>query len=295
VELRAANGRLVRVLSQARIDGLTALGYSGTSRLVTRSLDGRFDMHGIVAKPLHFEPQKKYPVVEIIYGGMQSVDTPYAFYAKDMGSAAILHSLNDAGFVVVSMDAPGTPGRGRVFQDATYGVWPQTVIANHAHWIREAAATRPWMDLHRVGVYGHSWGAYMAERAMIEAPDLYRVAAAHAGPADFIDHPTYIEPFLGLPTHNPRAYEIGSNLTRVSAITGPVLIMAGPLDVNAGFTPSMKFVDAMMRANKDVDLVIFPESNHRLNCCGNDREMYAVAVIQRYFRKQLYNEQETGP
>jgi len=203
--------------------------------------------------------------------------------------------LNDAGFVVVSMDAPGTPGRGRVFQDVTYGIWPQTVIANHAHWIRAAGATRPWMDLSRVGVYGHSWGAYMAERAMIDAPDLYKVAAAHAGPADFIDHPTYIEPFLGLPSRNPRAYETGSNLARVAAIAGPVLVMAGPLDVNAGFTPTMKFVDAMIRANKDVDLVIFPESNHRLNCCGKDREMYAVAVIQRYFRGHLQNEQETIP
>jgi YD repeat-containing protein len=292
VELRAANGRLVRVLSQARIDGLAALGYSGTDRFDTKSLDGRFDMHGIVAKPSHFDPLAKYPVVEIIYGGMQSVDTPYDFYAKSMGSAAILHSLTDAGFVVVSMDAPGTPGRGRVFQDATYGIWPQTVIANHAHWIREAAAMRPWMDLRRVGLYGHSWGAYMAVRAMIDAPDLYKVAAAHAGPADFVDHSTYIEPFLGLPIRNPGAYEAGSNLARVGAILGPVLVMAGPLDVNAGFTPSMKLVDAMIAARKDVDLVILPESNHRLNCCGRDREMYAVAVIQRYFRRNLQNGRE---
>jgi YD repeat-containing protein len=293
VELRAANGRLVRVLSQARIEGLTALGYSGTDRFATKSLDGRFDMYGIVAKPAHFDPLRKYPVIEIIYGGMQAVDTPYAFYAENMGSAAVLHSLNDAGFVVVSMDAPGTPGRGRVFQDATYGIWPQTVIANHAHWLRAAGATRSWMDLSRVGVYGHSWGAYMAERAMIDAPDLYKVAAAHAGPADFVDHATYIEPFLGLPSRNPRAYETGSNLARVAVIAGPVLVMAAPLDVNAGFTPTIKFVDAMIRANKDVDLVIFPESNHRLNCCGKDREMYAVAVIQRYFRGHLQNEQES--
>jgi dipeptidyl aminopeptidase/acylaminoacyl peptidase len=132
----------------------------------------------------------------------------------------------------------------------------------------------------------------MAVRAMIDAPDLYKVAAAHAGPADFIDHSTYIEPFLGLPTRNPSAYEAGSNLARVGAILGPVLVMAGPLDVNAGFTPSMKLVDAMITAKKDVDLVILPESNHRLNCCGRDREMYAVAVIQRYFRRYLQNERE---
>jgi dipeptidyl aminopeptidase/acylaminoacyl peptidase len=218
---------------------------------------------------------------------MQSVNTPYDFFAADMGSAAILRSLARSGFAVVVLDAPGTPGRGRVFQDATYAIWPQTVIPNHERWIREVAASRPWMDLNRVGVYGHSWGAYMAERAMIEAPGLYKVAVGHAGPADFVDHSTYIEPFLGLPAHNPRGYAMGSNLIRVDAIQGPVLVMAAPLDVNAGFTPDMKFVDAMIKARKDVDLVLFPESSHRLNCCGKDREMYGVAIIQRYFQAHL--------
>ena len=295
IELRAANGRLIKVLSSADIGGLVALGYSGIDRVVTKSVDGRFDMHGVVIRPFHFDPARKYPVVEIIYGGMQSINTPYRFYpAMSAESSPLLRCLVREGFVVVVMDAPGTPGRGRAFQDVTYGIWPQTVIANHVQWIRAAASTRPWMDLDRVGVYGHSWGAYMAERAMIDAPHFYKAAAAHAGPADLVDHPTYIEPFMGLPAHNPRGYEAGSNLTRVAAIEGPVLVMPAPLDVNAGFTPGMKFVEAMIRAKKDVDLAIFPDSSHRLNCCGRDRELYGVAVIQRFLQAHLADDRRNG-
>lgn len=286
-ELRATNGHLIATLSRADVAKLTADGYAGTERLVAPSVDGRWQVHGIIVKPYHFDEAARFPVVEIIYGGMQMTNTPRGFYFHDSGSSLILRSLVNAGFAVVVSDAPGTPGRSREFQDVTYGTWPQGVIDNHVHWIKAAARTRPWMDLSRVGVYGHSWGGYMAERAMIDAPDFYKAAVEHAGPADFVDHPTYIEPFMGLPQNNRAGYAAGSNLARIDAIRGPVLVMAMPLDVNAGFTPGMKFYDAMIRARKDVDLVVFPDGNHRMNCCGVDRELYATALVQRYFRSHL--------
>lgn len=287
VQLRAADGRLVAPLSRARVTQLVADGFAGIEPFVARSADGRWDMHGIIVKPHRFAAAQRYPMVEIIYGGMQSINTPHGYYLQGEAGSLILRSLVNAGFGVVIVDAPGTPGRGKAFQDATYGIWPQTVIGNHVRWIEAAARTRPWMDLGRVGIFGHSWGGYMAQRAMIDAPLFYKVAVEHAGPADFIDHPTYIEPFMGLPQHNPAGYAAASNLTRVDAIRGPVLVMTMPLDVNSAFTPGMKFLDAMQRAKRDVDLVIFPDSNHRMNCCGLDRQMYAVALVQRYFRAHL--------
>ena len=295
VELRAVDGRLLRVLSRTRIDQLIADGFSGVESFVTKSVDGRWEMHGIIMKPYHFDPGQRYPVVEIIYGGMQSINTPHEFFfTGGTKSSLTLRSLIHAGFTVVVADAPGTPGRGKAFQDVTYGTWPQGVIDNHVHWIEAAAGSRPWMDLKRVGVYGHSWGGYMAERAMIDAPQLYKVAVEHAGPSDFVDHPTYIEPFMGLPQHNAAGYEAGSNLTRVERIEGPVLVMTMPLDVNAGFSPGMKFVDAMMSAKKDVDLAVFPESNHRMNCCGVERELYGIAMVQRYLRAHLLPPSESA-
>jgi dipeptidyl aminopeptidase/acylaminoacyl peptidase len=286
--LRRADGRLVSVLSTADATRLAALGFGGFEPFTAKASDPRFETRGIIARPYGFDPARRYPVVEFIYGGMQASQAPADFYTLGHASGAmVLRSLLGAGFVVVMIDAPGTPGRGRAFQDATYGVWPQGVIANHVAWIQAAAADRPWMDLTRVGVYGHSWGGYMAVRAMIDAPGVYAVAVSHAAPQDFVDHPTYIEPFMGLPANNPAGYAAASNLNQVSQIKGPVLVMGMPLDVNAGFTPTMKFVNAMVEAKKDIDLFILPEANHSLSCCGRDKEIYMTALITQYLEDHL--------
>lgn len=257
----------------------------------TRSTDGRWAMHGAILKPANFDPARRYPVVEVIYGGMQWDFFPREFYGfgilRDGYNGYLARILSEHGFVVVMMSAPGTPGRSKAFQDAVYGRWPQGVIANHARFIREAAADRPWMDLSRVGVFGNSWGGYMAQRAMIDAPDLYKTAIAMSPPSDFVDHPTYIEPFMGLPSANPEGYAAGSNLVRVGEIRGSVMVMPMPLDVNSGFSPAMKFVDAMIKQRRDVTLFTLPEVNHRLNCCGTAREYYAYAKVLRFFQAGL--------
>jgi len=288
-ELRAADGRLITTLSRARIDGLLALGFGGAEEVTALALDGRSVMHGMLVRPNHFDASMRYPVVEIIYGGMQSINVSHdSFAASGMGSAPIVSALTNAGIVVAVVDAPGTPGRGRAFQDATYGTWPQGVIANHVRWLQAAAKSRPWMDLARVGIYGHSWGGYMAQIAMLDAPAIYKVAVSHAAPSDLADHSTYIEPFLGLPQHNPHAYEAGSVLNRAAEIAGPILVMQMPLDANAGFSPGMKLSDALIRAGKDFELFVAPASNHRMNCCGPEQELYQVALVQRYFRSHLF-------
>lgn len=169
------------------------------------------------------------------------------------------------------------------------------MIANHVKAIRGAAETRPWMDQSRIGIYGHSWGGYMSQRGMIDAPDFYKAAASHAGPSDFDDHPYYIEPFyiepfMGLPKNNRKGYDAASNLNRVDQIRGPILSMPEPFDVNAGFSPGMKLVKAMMDARKEVELFSTPGSNHRLACCDQNDYFYKVAVITRFLRRQLNNE-----
>ena len=285
VELRRTDGRLIRKLTSVSGQQVSVAQYGGAESFTARSTDDRWTMHGVVVKPHGFDPRDKYPVVEFIYGGMQARQCPHDFFGPLRST--VVRTLLRNGFVVVILDAPGTPGRGREFQDATYGIWPQTVIANHVAAIRTAAMTRPWMDLARVGIFGHSWGGYMAQRAMIDAPGFYLAAVSHAAPSDFEDHPYYIEPFMGLPKNNPAGYQAGSNLTRVDKIQGPVLSMPEPFDVNAGFSPGMKFVKAMMDARKDVELFSTPGSNHALACCDQNDYHYKVAVITRFLRRHL--------
>lgn len=286
-EVRSNAGRIVATLGRAT----SGAALPTLEPIVTQASNARFSMHGLILRPAGFDPARRYPVVEVIYGGMQLDFLPRDAYGTGwwrQGYNALMGRLLAAnGFVVIYMNAPGTPGRGRAFQDATYGRWPQGVIADHAKLIRDAAATRPWMDLSRVGVFGNSWGGYLAQRALIDAPDLYKAAVAMAPPSDFSDHPTYIEPFMGLPANNPAGYAAGSNLTRLDRIKGSVLVMPEPLDVNAGFSPAMKFVDGMIAAGRDVELFTMPEVNHRVNCCGWPRERYAYAVATRYLQRKL--------
>lgn len=286
-EVRTAAGALVAELSRA----VTGAALPTLEEVSAPSGDPRFDSRGLILRPAGFRAGRRYPVVEIIYGGMQLDFLPRDAYAtgwwREGYNARMGRLLAAQGFVVVYTNAPGTPGRGRAYQDATYGRWPQGVIADHARLIRAAAATRPWMDLARVGIFGNSWGGYLAQRALIDAPDLYKAAVAMAPPSDFSDHPTYIEPFMGLPSRNPAGYAAGSNLARLDRITGSVLVMPQPLDVNAGFSPAMKFVDGMIAVGGDVEFFTMPEVNHRVTCCGWPRERHAYAVAMRFLARKL--------
>lgn len=294
VEARGRDGRITREIARADASGLIAMGFAGIEELMLPSADGKFQVRGIILKPFNFDPARRYPVMQMIYGGMQVSAVPTEFYSfgglaggyNAVPARALLHH----DFVIVYVDAPGTPGRGRAFQDAAYGRWPQGMIADHAAWLRAAAAGRPWMDLNRVGIYGNSWGGYMTVRALIDAPDLYKVGVAMAAPQDFDDHPYYIEPFMGLPADNPAGYAAGSNFSRIGELKGRLLAISWPLDVNAGFSPWWKLIDRMVAEQKDLDLFTMPEINHRLTCCGADRADYGFAKITGYFRRWLGNE-----
>jgi dipeptidyl aminopeptidase/acylaminoacyl peptidase len=291
VSLYSMDGRKVAVVSKADVSALNELGFAGMEEVWHKSLDGRFDVRGVILKPFNFDPSKRYPVVEMIYGGMQWARTPKTFYGYDdlsNGYNSIpARLLSHHGFVVVFVDTPGTPGRGKPFQDATYGIWPQTVMDDHAHWLTQSAATRPWMDLGRVGIYGNSWGGYMSVRALIDQPALYTAAIAMSAPQDFEDHPAYIEPFMGQPAQNPEGYAAASNFAGLDRIISPVLAISFPMDINAGYSPFMKFADAMVRSGKEIEMFTLPGINHRITCCGLDRENYVYTLMTDFFRRRL--------
>lgn len=291
VELVVADGGRITEVSRSSDTKLRGMGFSEPETFVARAADDRFDVRGLILKPFGFDPRRRYPVVEMIYGGMQVSHTPKSFYGfGDLGAgynSVPARILLHHGFVVVFVDAPGTPDRGRAYQDATYGIWPQTVVANHEKWLRDAARDRPWMDLDRVGIFGSSWGGYMSQRALADAPDLYKVAVSMAAVADLDDHQMYIEPFMGLREQNPEGYAAASIYPRIPQIRGRILSIGFPLDINAGFSPTMKFVDAMVAADKDIDLFVLPRINHQVTCCDPHSATYTYAVITRYFRRWL--------
>lgn len=233
-----------------------------TEAFVVKAADGKTRIHGLLFKPADFDPNKKYPVVELIYGGPQEGIIAHWQAGPNywMGQA-----LASAGFVAVEIDARGSPGRGRAFANAFYGRIGQGVIADHVAALHEAASSRPWMDLSRVGVVGHSWGGYYAARALLEAPDTYRAAVASAGPADLRDFRAPIEPYMGcLPKQCPDAYDKGSNTALVDGMQGKLMIMQGTADRDVPFGESMRLIAALEKAGKSYQYAAFPGSPHTI-------------------------------
>ncbi|MFN0181539.1 MAG: DPP IV N-terminal domain-containing protein [Gemmatimonadales bacterium] len=280
VELRSTSGALLRTLSTGTIDELVALGWTPPEEVVVKAADDSTDLHGVLYKPLGFDPAKKYPVVEYIYGGPQGVITPRTFTAGGWQQA-----LAAVGFVVWVVDGRGTPERGKAFQDYSYRRFGQHQIPEHAMALRRAAESRPYLDLNRVGLYGWSWGGYMTIRGLLLAPELYRVGVSIMPVVDLSDHmATPLEAYMGVPASNPQGYAEGSSLTRVGSLRGQLMLIHGTSDVNATFSATMKMVDALTRAGKEYDLVVVPELNHSL--VGPARH-YWMTRMWRYLANHL--------
>ncbi|HUF90339.1 MAG TPA: alpha/beta fold hydrolase [Gemmatimonadota bacterium] len=260
MELRRSDGTLVRTLWAAEMPLLDEVGWTPPEPFEATAADGVTEIHGLLIRPTHFDPERRYPVIEHIYAGPQTTHRPVSLAYRDLW---INQWLAEHGFVVVVIDGRGTPGRGKAFQDVVHGRFGQFEIEDHAAALRQAAASRPYMNLERVGIYGHSWGGYFATRALLTHPELYRVAVALAPAVDLSRMRVPAEAFMGcLPETCPEAYAAGDNTALAHALEGRLLMMHGSHDTHIPFAEPMRMVDALRRAGKPYDLLVFPGANH---------------------------------
>jgi len=289
VELRTADGTLVRILSKANFDALKELQWTAPEEFVVKAADGKTDLYGVLYKPYDFDPSKTYPVIEVIYGGpWESECVLSTFIPLGWGQTAL--ELAQLGFITFVVDGRGTPERGKEFQDVVYGNVGRYEIPDHTAALKQLAEKRPYMDLNRVGVFGHSFGAYLALRALLLSPDAYHVAVcsdAAVGPPNYSIFDT--EPYLGLPQKNRERYDYASNLWLASNLRGKLLFVWGTF---GGLFPTglMEMLDALMRADKPFDLLFVPGRPH--NMAGRPRWTYWRRAMGRYFQEHL--KPETG-
>jgi dipeptidyl aminopeptidase/acylaminoacyl peptidase len=168
---RSSDGVRVCQLEKADATSLFATGWTLPERFVAKGRDGQTDIHGVIVKPSNFDPAKNYPVVEKIYAGPGGPYAPKEF-SRLMGH----HVIAELGFIVVQMDGMGTDHRGKAFHDLCWKNLKDAGFPDRKLWIKEAAKTRPWMDLSRVGIYGGSAGGQNAMRALLDHHDFYKVA-----------------------------------------------------------------------------------------------------------------------
>ena len=254
--IESATGKLISRLESADATILTSAGWTVPERFKTMGRDGKTEIHGVIYRPSNLDPTRKYPVVEEIYAGPHG-----AFVPKSWGLQMRQHKLAELGFVVVQIDGMGTNWRSKAFHDVASRNLADAGYPDRKIWIMEAARTRPWMDLTRVGIYGGSAGGQNAMRALIDHHDFYKVAVADCGCHDNrMDKIWWNELWLGWPV-GPQ-YEANSNTVHAHRMQGRLLLIVGELDRNVDPASTMQVVNALVRANKEFEHLIVPGAGH---------------------------------
>jgi dipeptidyl aminopeptidase/acylaminoacyl peptidase len=285
---RTADGSLVMTLEKADTHDLLATGWKWPEPFCVKGRDGKTDIWGVIFRPSNLDESKKYPVIENIYAGPQGSFVPKAFSPR-YGSQA----LAELGFIVVQIDGMGTANRSKAFHDVAYHNLADSGFADRIAWMRAAAERYPYMDLSRVGIYGHSAGGYNAARALIDHPEFYKVAVSMSGNHDHrTDKVWWNEIWMGYPVGEH--YVEQSNVTQAYRLQGKLYLIHGEMDDNVNLSAStMQFVNALIKANKDFDMLIVPGAGHGLG-------PYVTRKMWDYFVTNLQGvtppkEYELGP
>jgi dipeptidyl-peptidase-4 len=273
--LRAASdGRVVATLETADTARVAASGWRSPTRVKTLSADGRTRIWGTVYFPPNMVPGRKYPVIDAIYGGPQVTNAPadYREAVTTMNPRARA-SLAELGFIVVTIDGRGTPGRSKAFNAESYQDFAEPELADHVAGIRQLAERFGSFDLDRVGIYGHSFGGYTSARGILTYPDFYKVAVSSAGPHNFQGfYP--VEGIFPLPDYGdgrnaapdpkavPRNYAKLDMLPLAGRLKGRLMLVYGDMDENALPAVTLQLADALAKANKRYDLLYLPNRDH---------------------------------
>jgi dipeptidyl aminopeptidase/acylaminoacyl peptidase len=257
IELRrAADGKRVCELERADGRRLLATGWRAPEWFSAKGRDGATDIYGVIWRPTNFDPKKKYPIIEDIYAGPQDSYVPKSFQAHYNDQ-----SLAELGFIVVKIDGMGTSNRSKRFHDMCFKNLGDAGLPDRIAWIRAAAAKYPCLDLSRVGIFGGSAGGQNAARALMTHGDFYKVAVADCGCHDNrMDKIWWNEQWMGWPV-GPE-YAESSNVAYASKLSGRLLLIVGELDTNVDPASTMQVVNALIKADKDFDLLVIPGSNH---------------------------------
>jgi dipeptidyl aminopeptidase/acylaminoacyl peptidase len=253
---RAADGRRLCDLEEADIADLKASGWAAPEVFVAKGRDGTTDIWGIICRPNNFDPNKKYPVIEQIYAGPQGSFVPKAFSATRRFA-----SLTDLGFVVVQMDGMGTANRSKAFHDVCWKNLKDAGFPDRILWHQAVAKKYSYYDISRVGIYGTSAGGQNAAGAVLFHPEFYKAAVANCGCHDNrMDKASWNEQWMGYPV-GPQ-YSESSNIDNAHRLRGKLFLVVGEMDTNVPPESTLRFADALIKANKDFDLLVVPGGGH---------------------------------
>jgi dipeptidyl-peptidase-4 len=281
--LRDRDGGAVMTLEEADISSLVASGWQPPMPFSVKARDGDTDLYGLLFRPLDFDPNKQYPVVNYLYPGPQSGSVGTRSFRA---SHRDLQSIAELGVVVIELDAMGTPGRSKAFHEAYYGNMGDNGLPDQMGGIEQLAERHSWIDATNVGIFGHSGGGFAAADAIMRYPDFYDVAVSQAGNHDNRNYEDdWGEKWHGLLEVYPDGttnYDSQANQLLAENLKGKLLIAHGTADTNVPPSNTMLVVDALIAANKDFDLLMLPNRGH-----GFGNEPYMMRRRWDYFVRHL--------
>jgi dipeptidyl aminopeptidase/acylaminoacyl peptidase len=281
--LRDETGKVVLQLEKMDISRLLATGWKPPMPITVKDRGGVNLLYGLMFRPTNFDPAKKYPIINNIYPGPQTGSVGSRQFSAARGDTQAIAEL---GFIVVQIDGMGTPWRSKRFHAAYYGNMGDNTLPDQVAGMKELASRYPWIDIDRAGIYGHSGGGFATAAAMFRYPDFFKVGVSQAGNHDNrVYEDDWAEKWQGLLQKNADGttnYDNQANQLVAHQLKGKLLLAHGSMDNNVPFYSTLLVVDALIKANKDFDLIIFPNRGH-----GFGNEPYMVRRRWDYFVRNL--------
>jgi dipeptidyl-peptidase-4 len=273
----AEDGHIICEVEKADAAVLAAADWAQPERFVAKARDGQTDIFGVIFRPTNLAPNTIYPIIEDIYAGPQG-----SFVPKTFASYFPQQALAELGFIVVQIDGMGTNNRSKAFHDICFKNLADAGFPDRILWIKAAAAKYPYMDVNRVGLYGTSAGGQSALGGLLFHGDFYKAAVSNCGCHDNrMDKIWWNEQWMSWPI-GPE-YAAGSNVVNAKNLTGKLMLFVGELDTNVDPASTMQVVNALIKANKDFDLVVFPGAGH------GQVGVYGQRRLRDFFVRNLLN------
>jgi dipeptidyl-peptidase-4 len=281
--LRDNTGRKLLDLERADISRLLATGWKPPTPIIMKARDGKTDIYGMMYTPSNLDSAKKYPIINHIYPGPQSGSVGPRSFSPARGDNQAVAEL---GFIVVEIDGMGTPGRSKAFHDAYYGDMGDNTLPDQVTGMQQLAQRYRWIDIDRAGIWGHSGGGFATGSAMFRYPDFFKVGVSQSGNHDNrVYEDDWGERYQGLLVKNGPSdnYADEANQTHAKNLKGKLLLAHGGMDDNVPPYNTTLVVEALQKANKDFDLLIFPNARHGYGAQNN----YMMRRRWDYFVKHL--------
>jgi dipeptidyl-peptidase-4 len=282
-EVRDDSGALRATIERGDISKLVAMSWKPPVPIKVKARDGVTDLYGLMFVPSNLDPARKYPIINHIYPGPQTGSVGSRNFSAARSDCQALAEL---GFVVVELDGMGTPWRSKQFHDFAFGDLGDNTLPDQVAGMKELAARYPYIDIQRAGIYGHSGGGYAAADAMFRYPDFFKVGVSEAGNHDNREYEDdWGEKWEGLLERKPDGstnYDNQANQLVAKNLKGHLLLAHGTMDNNVPPYNTLLVVDALIKANKDFDLLLLPNRDHGF---GNDP--YMIRRRWDYFVRHL--------